>query len=154
DRRRRVCAQFCGDLGSGPLGPPVEAYVRAPMHHVTAPDVARWEGTSAHAACTGSYCGQLYRRPDASLLDVAAGTVFNEVVLYKVDPEVPVPACKSHQRLRGHEVGALPQRAGQGAGNASWAQGVILRVRFNESATKVASVSDDRSIRVWDLASG
>ncbi|KAI8885675.1 WD40 repeat-like protein [Backusella circina FSU 941] len=63
-----------------------------------------------------------------STLTLASGTVFNEVHLWKLgDGQV-------ERVLRGHE-------------------GVIFGVRFNNDGTRLTSVSDDRTIRIWSLNS-
>lgn len=64
---------------------------------------------------------------------VASGTVFNQVLLWKVqgkkDESNRTPVL---QRLTGHE-------------------GVIFSINFNKSGTLLSSVSDDRSIRLWKV---
>ncbi|KAJ2825971.1 WD repeat-containing protein 6 [Coemansia erecta] len=63
-------------------------------------------------------------------LTVGAGTVFNQVLLWNAwteDDEAQVQV-----RLQGHE-------------------GVVFGVRFSGDGRRIMSVSDDRSIRVWDL---
>ncbi|ORX65414.1 WD40 repeat-like protein [Linderina pennispora] len=73
-------------------------------------------------------------------LIVASGTVFNQVLFWKplshgVSPVRPVLAdCPVSTRLVGHE-------------------GVVFSVSFGAAAQTVASVSDDRSVRLWDAAS-
>lgn len=72
-----------------------------------------------------------FRGNTSDSLEVATGTVFNEVLLWR-----PMRGCNStdapvEQRLRGHE-------------------GVIFSVRFSADGNHVVSVSDDRSVRVWD----
>ena len=64
---------------------------------------------------------------------LACGTVFNEVLLWKIqdnkntDGNVPV-----RKRLRGHD-------------------GVIFSVTYHEERKLLCSVSDDRSVKVWRL---
>eukprot|EP00795_Rhopilema_esculentum_P011998 gene11998-2581_t len=71
---------------------------------------------------------------------VAVGTVFNEVLIWKsVSSTSYEEACSEHvhpvdKRLKGHE-------------------GVIFSIRFTSSGEHLLSVSDDRSIRKWDIKS-
>ena len=66
-------------------------------------------------------------------LIIASGTVFNQVLLWKVqgkkDENNRTPVL---QRLTGHE-------------------GVIFSLNFNKPGTLLSSVSDDRSIRLWKV---
>ncbi|KAJ1973151.1 WD repeat-containing protein 6, partial [Dimargaris verticillata] len=74
-------------------------------------------------------------------LQLVAGTVFNEALLWSVTagrkgPE-PLPSadcymCPVTQRFIGHE-------------------GVIFKLRFNSNGTMLATVSDDRTIRLWQI---
>ncbi|KAJ2079167.1 WD repeat-containing protein 6 [Coemansia sp. RSA 988] len=76
------------------------------------------------------YAAVFYGRFTDELL-VAAGTVFNQILLWPVRLQdannIPV-----HQRLCGHE-------------------GVIFGLSFSEDGQMLASVSDDRSLRIWNL---
>ena len=64
---------------------------------------------------------------------LACGTVFNEVLLWKVTDR-PQCSCDGKvlvkKRLTGHD-------------------GVIFSVRYSEDRSLLCSVSDDRSIQVW-----
>ena len=66
-------------------------------------------------------------------LIIASGTVFNQVLLWKVrgkrDDNNRTPVL---ERLTGHE-------------------GVIFSLNFNKPGTLLSSVSDDRSIRLWKV---
>lgn len=84
------------------------------------------------------YAAQIYLTSQNDII-VASGTVFNEIQIWG-------PALKSRtnpvtslvpigQRLKGHE-------------------GCIFSLRFNRDGTLLASCSDDRTIRVWDLEQG
>eukprot|EP00111_Clytia_hemisphaerica_P016339 TCONS_00048381-protein len=76
------------------------------------------------------YSARLQRTENEIL--VAAGTVFNQILLWKTDVDV-----KNHvfvqdmKRFCGHE-------------------GVIFSIRFHPRSQEILSVSDDRSIRIWD----
>ena len=58
-------------------------------------------------------------------LKIASGSVFNKILIWKPNSLKPV-------ELIGH-------------------QGVIFSVRFNETGTNLVSVSDDRTVRVWNV---
>lgn len=64
---------------------------------------------------------------------VASGTVFNEVHLWKPTEKKEDGDAIVYRKLTGHE-------------------GVIFGTRFNEDASQILSVSDDRTIRIWSLA--
>ena len=62
---------------------------------------------------------------------LACGTVFNEVLLWKVsDTQNSQDKVPVRTRLCGHD-------------------GVIFSVRYNQERELLCSVSDDRSIKVW-----
>jgi WD40 repeat protein len=62
---------------------------------------------------------------------LACGTVFNEVLLWKVtDKQASDDKVSVRMRLTGHD-------------------GVIFSVRYNQERQLLCSVSDDRSIKVW-----
>ena len=62
---------------------------------------------------------------------MACGTVFNEVLLWKVsDIDSSQDKVLVRTRLRGHD-------------------GVIFSIRYNQERQLLCSVSDDRSIKVW-----
>lgn len=70
---------------------------------------------------------------DLNNLLLASGTVFNQVLLWKVKGTETKEKCiKILSKLSGH-------------------QGVIFKINFNNSGTLMTSVSDDRSIRLWEL---
>ncbi|KAJ1963295.1 WD repeat-containing protein 6 [Dispira parvispora] len=82
------------------------------------------------------YTARFFGRTRRTLL-MMSGTVFNEVLVWPVwqstdSGHLPsgVPLGKVAQRFVGHE-------------------GVIFGIRFNLSGTVMVSVSDDRTIRVW-----
>lgn len=62
---------------------------------------------------------------------VASGTVFGKIVIWKIPTTSSTPVILSH--LTDHE-------------------GVIFRMKWNSTRTRLASVSDDRSVRLWDVS--
>ncbi|XP_068709317.1 tRNA (34-2'-O)-methyltransferase regulator WDR6-like isoform X1 [Montipora foliosa] len=73
----------------------------------------------------GSYLDNLF---------LASGTVFNQILLWKVQGKKDEHNKTSVvQRLTGHE-------------------GVIFAINFNKQGTLLSSVSDDRSIRLWTIS--
>ncbi|XP_031568393.1 WD repeat-containing protein 6-like [Actinia tenebrosa] len=78
------------------------------------------------------YSAQFFGK-DLNNLLLASGTVFNQVLLWKVKgAETKEKSIKVLSKLCGHE-------------------GVIFKINFNKSGTLMTSVSDDRSIRLWKL---
>ncbi|KAK4515202.1 uncharacterized protein ATC70_002812 [Mucor velutinosus] len=78
------------------------------------------------------YSARIFGSTPESLI-VASGTVFNEVHLWKpYDREKDQQDAPVYKKLTGHE-------------------GVIFGMRFNDDASQIVSVSDDRTIRVWPL---
>jgi WD repeat-containing protein 6 len=73
------------------------------------------------------YAAQIYLTHPSEIL-LATGTVFNEIQLWNpVSNRSPIKA-----RLKGHE-------------------GCIFSLRFDKSGNLLASCSDDRTIRIWDI---
>ena len=78
------------------------------------------------------YAGQIHVLPHNDIV-IASGTVFSEIQLWH--PQVPVTSDSTlpiRKRLQGHE-------------------GCIFSLRFDRTGTLLASCSDDRTIRVWNL---
>lgn len=63
---------------------------------------------------------------------LAAGTVFNQIVTWGTKGQETGGCCKVLHRLTGHK-------------------GVIFSINFNWEKRLLASVSDDRSLRLWRL---
>ncbi|KAI7904623.1 uncharacterized protein BX663DRAFT_503002 [Cokeromyces recurvatus] len=77
------------------------------------------------------YSARIYGFTQDDLI-VASGTVFNEVHLWKPCVKNEQDDAIVYKKLIGHE-------------------GVIFGVRFNDDASQMVSVSDDRTIRIWPL---
>jgi WD40 repeat protein len=84
------------------------------------------------------YAAQLYLAGENDII-VATGTVFNEIQLWRPFENSTADNSKSasvipiSKRLLGHE-------------------GCIFSLRFNDNGNLLASCSDDRTIRIWDIA--
>ena len=115
-----------------------------------------------------SYSARL-EGPSESDLTVASGTVFNDILLWRVTgrkEEVATSSATANSTesgverervcltLSGHEV---KQWCLTVDGVVSCfmcvcvAQGVIFSVRISDCGSRVVSVSDDRTVRLWDL---
>ncbi|RUS31132.1 hypothetical protein BC938DRAFT_478404 [Jimgerdemannia flammicorona] len=78
------------------------------------------------------YSARFHGRTRSNLV-LASGTVFNQVLIWDAtSPNEHDGESVVRRRLIGHE-------------------GVIFGIRFNEEGKMIASVSDDRTIRVWKL---
>lgn len=77
------------------------------------------------------YSARIFGNTESDLI-LASGTVFNEVHLWKPFEKNEQGDAIVFKELKGHE-------------------GVIFGMRFNEDASQVLSVSDDRTIRIWPL---
>jgi WD40 repeat protein len=84
------------------------------------------------------YAGQIYRASDGTIT-IATGTVFNEIQVWHPFPTPHSSPSRSTvsitKRLQGHE-------------------GCIFSLRFNGPGNLLASCSDDRTIRVWNVTDG
>nr|XP_043621149.1 WD repeat-containing protein 6 [Erigeron canadensis] len=83
-------------------------------------------------------------------LHVACGTIFNEIIVWKVVPALDsplkdngllTPVCK-HQ----YEAVSVCRLAGH--------EGSIFRITWSLDGSKLVSVSDDRSARIWEVLTG
>lgn len=88
------------------------------------------------------YSAQIIVSSSSSLL-IASGTVFGEILVWScsIAAEPPQPACTTHHILRGHQGSIF---------------GVSISDEINSSALSaptrlLASCSDDRTIRIWDV---
>ncbi|CAH9082556.1 unnamed protein product [Cuscuta epithymum] len=83
---------------------------------------------------------------------VASGTIFNEVIVWKLDCKSDVPAV--HHGNLADEKGSMspfqPYRA-INLYRLTGHEGSIFRLAWSPDGSKVVSVSDDRSARVWAL---
>ncbi|KAI8973292.1 WD40-repeat-containing domain protein [Mycotypha africana] len=77
------------------------------------------------------YSARIYGHTMEKMI-IASGTVFNEVHLWKPHVKNANNDAIVFEKLTGHE-------------------GVIFGLRFNEDGSQLASVSDDRTIRIWPL---
>ncbi|KAI8354146.1 WD40-repeat-containing domain protein [Choanephora cucurbitarum] len=77
------------------------------------------------------YSARIYGHNQQDLI-VASGTVFNQVHLWRPHIRDDQGDAIVYRQLLGHE-------------------GVIFGIRFNQDASQLVSVSDDRTIRVWSL---
>ncbi|KAK0057949.1 WD repeat-containing protein 6 [Biomphalaria pfeifferi] len=94
--------------------------------------IERRECTEKCILYTACFIGQQW-----SNLILAAGTVFNQIVLWSV-------ACKLEQKsLNPKTVDPILTLSGH--------KGVIFSMRYHSQFQRICSVSDDRSIRMWQL---
>lgn len=75
------------------------------------------------------YSGSLHEDPETGLISVLAGTVMNGIILWDLE------TCKVNHNLTEHE-------------------GSIFNVTPSADGKYLASCSDDRSIKVWDMKTG
>ena len=99
-------------------------------------------------------------------LVLAAGTVFNQVVLWKVSGQMDEKGrvqvmhrlcghqvCASlHLKYRVHELLSLHILSACSVRACSLLQGVIFSIVYHAGRRQICSVSDDRSIRIWQHA--
>jgi len=85
------------------------------------------------------YSAALHYEVSTETLQVAVGTVFSQILLWKIDLRRTAVRTKSqgaiHSRLSGHE-------------------GVIFDLSWDRLGKYLASCSDDRSVRLWNTHSG
>ncbi|KAH7404369.1 hypothetical protein KP509_15G022100 [Ceratopteris richardii] len=95
------------------------------------------------------YCLRFWGSNTHDLL-IAAGTIFNEIVIWDLDIPHSTTAyeykfSRIHGYLEGssHLVSIKERLKGH--------EGSIFRIAWSQDGKKIASVSDDRSVRVWNL---
>ncbi|KAG1326107.1 WD repeat-containing protein 6 [Cocos nucifera] len=89
-------------------------------------------------------------------LRVASGTIFNEIIIWKLIPHAPLPFSKSakesyNHSLLGYTKTWLPdqQYMAMHLSRLTGHEGSIFRITWSADGSKLMSVSDDRSARVW-----
>ncbi|CAM9184864.1 unnamed protein product [Scytosiphon promiscuus] len=86
-----------------------------------------------------------------SELRVAAGTVFNQVLVWSPGMHGTAGGMGSNSQKRGEAEGVLPFEEGVVLLRLTGHEGVIFRVSWREDGKQLASASDDRTARVWDV---
>jgi WD repeat-containing protein 6 len=82
---------------------------------------------------TQIYCGSLFGTTWETL-KVISGTMYQQIVIWSIIAN-STDTIEVETRLTGHE-------------------GAIFNIEWNGDGTRVASVSDDRTVRLWDVATG
>ncbi|XP_019250971.1 PREDICTED: uncharacterized protein LOC109229873 isoform X2 [Nicotiana attenuata] len=94
---------------------------------------------------------------DVGSLRVASGTIFNEVLVWKVgckpDPDVIGSPTEDLLHLTSHEGRQLPYQQYEAVNICKLIghEGSIFRLAWSADGFKLVSVSDDRSARIWTL---
>ncbi|XP_065001018.1 uncharacterized protein LOC135634570 isoform X1 [Musa acuminata AAA Group] len=124
--------------------------------------VALWDLTSSAlvARVTSSERCLLYSMRmwgnSLKVLRVASGTIFNEIIVWKLIPESPPssPAILMEHPCRNTSSCAITQIDGRNyvafhLNRLIGHEGSIFRMVWSSDGTKLMSVSDDRSARIW-----
>lgn len=87
---------------------------------------------------------------DVTTLHIAAGTIFNEILVWRLDMQSISKLHGGHHGLKEceyvkSEVPAMRRLTGH--------EGSIFRIAWSEDGERLASVSDDRSVRIWRISS-
>ena len=100
------------------------------------------------ALWSAAFTKSLYRDANLNEITIAVGSIMQEVLIWKPFKNQPV----SH-RLISHKVSDPCCNFRISRWTEEFRQGSIFGVGFSPDSTRLASVSDDRCVRVWTLKS-
>lgn len=86
-------------------------------------------------------------------LQVASGTIYNEILIWKISPQTMCSSSKEHSTPSNSTQGHIPDHGLQFVAihlsKLTGHEGSIFRISWSSDGTEVVSVSDDRSARMW-----
>lgn len=92
-------------------------------------------------------------------LHIASGTIYNEIIVWKVVCQYPSPSLKGHVEDGRRAISNfgletqfhIPQYEAVPVCKLAGHEGSIFSIAWASNGSKLVSVSDDRSARIWDV---